>query len=200
MRKIKTLISAKPHTYHHTMIWAACCKAFFGFMRCSEFTSPSHSAYDPTVHLPFSDVAVDSRTCPTFIRLTIKQSKTDYFRQGSFIYLGKTNCEVCPVEAVLLYLSVRGATPGPLFLFNDHKPLTRAEFSSVVSCLLEELELTISHYNAHSFRIDTATSAKFAGIFNVYVKKLSRWQSDAFQIYIKPPAAKLASLSKQLAT
>ena len=59
------------------MIWAACCTAFFGFMRCGEFTSPSHSAYDPTVHLSFSDVAVDSKTCPTFIRLTIKQSKTD---------------------------------------------------------------------------------------------------------------------------
>ena len=124
MRQIKTLISAKPYTYHHTMIWAACCTAFFGFMRCGEFTLPSHSAYDPTVHLSFSDVAVDSRTCPTFIRLTIKQSKTDRFRQGRFIYLEKTNCEVCPVEAILQYLSVRGATPGPLFLSDDRKPLT----------------------------------------------------------------------------
>ena len=119
MKQIKTLISAKPYTYHHTMIWAACCAAFFGFMRCGEFTSPSHSAYDPTVHLSFSDVAVDSRTCPTFIRLTIKQSKTDRFRHGNFIYLGKMNCEVCPVEAILQYLSVRVATSGPLFLSND---------------------------------------------------------------------------------
>ena len=54
-----------------------------------QFTSPSHSAYDPTVHLSFNDAAVDSRICPTFIRLTIKQSKTDCFRQRSFIYLGK---------------------------------------------------------------------------------------------------------------
>ena len=199
MRQIKTLISAKPYTYHHTMIWAACCTAFFGFMRCGEFTSPSHSAYDPTVHLSFSDVAVDSRTCPTFIRLTIKQSKTDRFRQGRFIYLGKTNCEVCPVEAILQYLSVRGATPGPLFLSDDRKPLTRVAFCSEVSSLLEELGLTALHYNTHSFRIGAATSAKDAGISDVYVKKLGRWQSDAFQTYIKPPASKLASLSKQLA-
>ena len=127
MRKIKTLISAKPHTYHHTMIWAACCTAFFGFMRCSEFTSPSHSAYDPTIHLSFGNVSVDSRTCPTFVRLAIKQSKTDCFRQGSFIYLGKTNCEVCPVEAVLLYLSVRGTTLGPLFWLIPHVRLTKYE-------------------------------------------------------------------------
>ena len=87
----------------------------------------------------------------------------------------------------------------PLFLSNDHKPLTQAEFSSAVSCLLEELGLTASHSNIHSFRIDAATSAKDAGISDVYVKKLGRWQSDAFQTYIKPPPAKLASLSKQLA-
>lgn len=199
MRQIKSLISTKPCTYHHRMIWAACCTAFFGFLRCGEFTSPNHSAYDPTVHLSFGDVAVDDRISPSFIRLTVKQSKTDRFRRGNFIYLGKTNCEVCPVEAVLWYLSVRGAAPGPLFLSEDQKPLTRAEFNSEVSILLEDLGLQSSHYNTHSFRLGAATSAKDVGISDVYVKKLGRWRSDAFQQYIRPPASKLASFSKQLA-
>ena len=69
------------------------------------------------------------------------------------------------MEAILLYLSVRGATPGPLFLSNNCKPLTWAEFSLAVSSLLEELGLTAaSHYDTHSFRIGAATSAKDAGI------------------------------------
>ena len=56
MRQIKTLISAKPNTYH-TTIRAACCTAFFGFLCCGEFISQSHSAYNLTVHISFSDVA-----------------------------------------------------------------------------------------------------------------------------------------------
>lgn len=199
MRRIKVLISAKPGSYHSTMIWAACCTAFFGFLHCGEFTSPSHSAYDTTIHLSFKDVAVDNRNSPSFIRLTVKQSKTDRFRQGDFVYLGKTSCEVCPVVAVLLYLVVRGAAPGPLFLSENLKPLTRVEFNSAVSSLLRELGLQASQYNTHSFRIGAATSVKEAGVSDIYVKKLGRWQSDAFQQYVKPPAAKLATFSKQLA-
>ena len=164
------------------MIWAACCTAFFGFLRCGELTSPNHSTYNSTVHLSFSDLAVDNRNSPSFIRLTIKQSKTDCFRHGNFVYLGKTDCDVGPVAAILPYLSARGASPGPLFLLENQKPLTRTTFSSAVSGFLNELA---SHYNTHSFRIGAATSAKDAGISDVYVKELGRWKSDAFQHYIR---------------
>ena len=67
MRQLKQLIAGKPHGYHNTVIWAACCTAFFGFLRCGEFTSPSQSAYDPTFHLSFSDLAVDNNHSPSFI-------------------------------------------------------------------------------------------------------------------------------------
>ena len=155
-------------------------------------------AYDPRVHLSFKDLAVDNKNSPTYIRLTIKQSKTDRFRRGNFVYMGKTDCKICPVQAILQYLSARGAVPGPLFLSEDQKPLTRTMFSSAVSNLLEELGLQASLYNTHSFRIGGATSAKDAGIPDVYVKKLGRWNSDVYQQYIRPSASKLASFSKQL--
>ena len=65
----------KVHTYHHTVSWVACCTAFFGLVHCFEFTSSNNSAYDPTVHLSFSNVAsCGQQNLPTFIRLTIKQS------------------------------------------------------------------------------------------------------------------------------
>lgn len=72
MRHIKALISAKPGSYHLTIIWTACCTAFFQFLHCGEFTSPSHSAYDPTVHLSFRNVAVNKRNSPSFIKLMVK--------------------------------------------------------------------------------------------------------------------------------
>ena len=64
------------------MLWAACCTAFFGFLRVGEITAPNLDEYDSSVHLSLKDVALDSRTAPTIIWLTIKQSKTDPFRKG----------------------------------------------------------------------------------------------------------------------
>jgi len=61
-------------------LWAAACTGFFGFLRAGEFTSPT-STYDPAVHLSLSDIAVDSHSHPTLVRLRIEQSKTNPFRQ-----------------------------------------------------------------------------------------------------------------------
>ena len=72
MRQLQTLFSRKPHNYHYIMLWAACCTAFFGLLRCGEFTT--QGPYDPQVHLSFKDLAVDNKRSPTYIRLykTIK--------------------------------------------------------------------------------------------------------------------------------
>ena len=79
------------------MLWAACCLVFFGFMRVSEFTIPSHNGYDPSLHLSLQDISIDHRDNPNVLRIHIKQSKTDPFRQGVQIYLGATNTNVCPI-------------------------------------------------------------------------------------------------------
>ena len=44
--------------FDHVMVWEACCLAFFGFLRCSEFTVQA-SGFRPNVHLSVSDVQVD---------------------------------------------------------------------------------------------------------------------------------------------
>ena len=46
-------------------------------------------------------------------RSPIKQSKTDPFRQGVEIFLGRSGTIVCPVQALIQYIGVRPATPGP---------------------------------------------------------------------------------------
>ena len=89
MLKIKGALLKNPHSYHNIMMWAACCLAFFGFLRSSEFTIPSQSSYDPEVHLSIKDVAVDNRAKPWMLKVSIKQSKTDPFRQGVTLCLGK---------------------------------------------------------------------------------------------------------------
>ena len=142
------------------MIWAACCLAYFGLLRVSEFTTSSPDCFDPSTDLLLSDVALDNRASPTFIQIILKQSKGDQFRKGTKIYLGKTTHAVCPVHALVQYLAMRGGTPGPLFLFPNNKLLTRRSFSAALNEALKELRMDPRHFNTHSFRIGAATSAK----------------------------------------
>ena len=57
------------------LIWAACCLCFFAFLRAEELTVPSGSSYDPSVHSSVGDIAIDHSSRPSFMRVTIKQSK-----------------------------------------------------------------------------------------------------------------------------
>ena len=172
--------------------------AFFGFLRCSEFTVPQQDNYDSSIHLSLADIALDSRSSPQTIQVHIKQSKTDPFRQGVNIYLGRTDQYVCPARAIVAYLAIRGSKPGPLFILPDGRWLTRTIFSSAIDNILSKLHMDKGSYNTHSFRIGAATSAIEAGISDVQVKMLGRWKSDAYQRYVRTPSEELASLSKKL--
>ena len=107
------------------MLWAACCLAFFGFLRVGEIVTPSDTEFDPGANLGVGDLTVDQVAAPTIIRVSIKQSKTDPFQRGVDLFLGKSGSDLCPVSAILNYLIVRGVAPGPLFVYRDGRFLTR---------------------------------------------------------------------------
>ena len=86
--------------------------AFFGFLRAGEITVPSLKEYDPDGHLSVGDVALDSQTDPMVVRVHIKESKIDPFRKGVYVYLGRTENELCPVAAISAFLVVRGMGAG----------------------------------------------------------------------------------------
>ena len=198
MWQINAILSQQPHSYTNIMMWAACCLAFFGFLRVSEFTTPTQTAYDCTEHLSLRDIAVNSRHSPHLLRITIKQSKTDPFRKGVHLFLGKTGTQICPINAIMPYLAIRGAQAGPLFITKEGKHLTRQLFSSHLNTILEEMKIDTSKYNTHSFRIGAATSAKEAGISDAHIQMLGRWKSQAYMQYIRTPRSQLATLSKRL--
>ena len=83
------------------MLWAAATLCFFGFLRAGEITVPPDKGYDPTAHLSFSDIAVDNMANPSIMQVQIKASKTDPFRKGVSIYVGRTGNDLCPIAAML---------------------------------------------------------------------------------------------------
>ena len=180
------------------MVWAACCLSYFGLLRVSEFTTLSPNHFDPSKDLLLSDIALDNRVSPSLIQITLKQSKGDQFRKGEKIYVGRTTHAVCPVHALVQYLTRRGGAPGPLFVFSDNKWLTRESFSTALNKALEELQMDPSQFNTHSFRIGAATSAKQAGISDAHLKALGRWRSDTYQKYVRLSPQDLAEFSKPL--
>ena len=86
------------------MFWAACALAYFGFLK-----------FSPALHLVVGAVAVDSSNHPLCLRVRIKTSKTDPFRKGCLVHIGRAKPPLCAVDTILAYPARRGNAPGPLF-------------------------------------------------------------------------------------
>ena len=182
------------------MLWAASTLCFFGFMRSGEIIVPSDTTFEDSTHLTFADVAVDNLTSPSMLRVHLKASKTDPFRAGVDIVVGRAGNALCPVVAVVNYLLIRGSGPSPLFRFQDGKPLTRARLVEQVREALQRAGIDGALYSGHSFRSGAATTAAKVGVEDSAIKILGRWRSSAYQLYIKTPRHQLAAVSKQLAS
>lgn len=185
-------------TYDSEMLWAAASLCFFGFLRSGELTVPSESGYDAGAHLGVQDVSVDDLSDPQVLQIRLKASKTDPFRVGVNVFVGRTKCKLCPVAAVLSYMTKRGQSPGPLFWFSNKKPLTRSRFVTEVKEALTKAGMDSSGYSGHSFRSGAATTAAKCGQGDATIKMLGRWQSNAYQVYIKTPREQLAQVSRVL--
>ena len=196
----KNLWLRPPVNPDYIMLWAAACTGFFGFLRAGEFTVPSVGDYDPEVHLSIGDIALDSHSDPSLIRIRIKQSKTDPFRQGADIFVGATKADICPVQALVNYIAVRGTTPGPLFVFRSGTPLTRSALVTYVQAALKLAGMSPEAYTGHSFRIGAATTAAKCGVEDSLIQTLGRWKSTAYLAYIKIPPQQLAAVGQLLVT
>lgn len=181
------------------MLWAVASVCFFGIFRAGELTSPTESQYDSNTHLTFSDIAVDDKLSPSTLQIHLKASKTDPFRLGVDVFIGKAGNGLCPVRAMTEYLSRRGGSTGPLFHFKNGKFLTRCAFVARVRDAMSQQGIDPSIYSGHSFRRGAATAALDRGLGDATIKMLGRWKSDAYTRYIKTPRAQLAAYTQILA-
>lgn len=161
---LRLICSHLPASPDSCMIWAACCLGFFGFLRAGEFTVPSMEDFDPEAHLSLADIALDSHSSPSLMRVRIKQSKTDPFRKRVDIYLGRATPPLCPISAMVAFLDARGSCPGTLFRFTDGSPLSRLRLVDCVRSCLRQAGLDERAYAGHSFRIGAATTAAAKGV------------------------------------
>ena len=157
------------------MFWAACNLAYFGFLRSAEFTVTNLASYVPAIHLGVADVAVNSHSSPSCLRLRIKASKADPFCKGCFVHIGKGEFPLCAISSLLAYLTLRGDASGPLFLFRDGRPLSRALLTSWLRGILSAVGIQ-GNFSSHSFRIGATMVAARNGIPDHQIQALGQAQ------------------------
>lgn len=199
LQAIKSCWEPRAAQFDVIMLWAACCMGFFGFMRAGEFTVKSSTDMDAESCLSAQDVAVDSHSSPSMVKVHLKNSKTDPFRHGVDIFLGRTDSPLCPVAAIMAYYAIRPpAVEAPFFIFGDRTPLTRERLVAAVRQALSQAGVDSTHYSGHSFRVGAATTAARAGMSEAMIKMLGRWESAAYERYVRTPRESLAAISRQL--
>ena len=72
-----------------------CLLGYAGFMRYSEIAGLRRC---------------DIMFCESYMKLFIEKCKTDVYREGSWIYISKTESELCPVKNLILYLDIAKIT------------------------------------------------------------------------------------------
>ena len=198
--KIRQVLLTHHSDFDYIMLWAGFLICFFGFLRSGEITIPNAAAYDPAVHLNFSDISFDNASSPNIVQIRLKCSKTDPFRQGVNVHVGKTGQTLCPVSALLNYLTIRGNSPGLLFHFKDNTPLTKSRYTSKFRDFLNQAGIDGTQYAGHSFRIGAASTAAAKGVEDSLIQTLGRWKSTAYLTYVRLPPDNLAAVSHIIAT
>jgi site-specific recombinase XerD len=73
-----------------------------------------------------------------------------------------------------------------MFIHFQGKPLSSAQFASVLKKAVKAVGLNPANFSPHSFRIGAATSAAAAGTPIEKIKGMGRWRSQSVLTYIRP--------------
>ncbi len=190
LRQISAVWEAQGLSQDQVMLWAA---STVCFLRARELRLTM-----PSTQPPVEDITVDDIANPSMLKLHLKASKTDPFRKGVDVVVGRTQDKLCPIAATLAYLALRGKGPGFLFQFRDGKPLTKTRFVDAIRSALATAGLNPKDYAGHSFRIGAATTAHSRGLNDSTIQTLRRWSSSAYLVYMKTPKDQLAVFSSIL--
>ena len=113
--------------YEDLFLETAFCVAYFGFLRCGEFSSRSNT-FDPLTYFSIGDIQF--HTHERYFTLQLNRSKTDKFRKGVTLKYFATKQNICPFQTMMALLQTRNdmvaQSHDPLFITLSGEPLTRS--------------------------------------------------------------------------
>ena len=202
----------EPLTFAHLkLLWPVMCDAkeftlfsallslgFFSGMRASEYT------FDSSV--PGSEPArVGQLSFDSHIRsvtFSVARSKTK--PHGFSVTLGCSGHSICAYCSLQAYLQLRACGGYPssntaLFLFASGKPVSKLHVTNYIKSLVASLGWKPENFASHSLRVGLASTAGSLGFENWQIKKLGRWNSEAFNRYVRPSLNYDKNLASKLA-
>ena len=173
-----SLDSAVCNKYHRVLLQAMFSIAFFGLCRIGEITKQP----DGLVSLFNNQVSINS----DYLLLTIVHFKHNKAKRPIVLKIHRqVDNSICPLLAMINYLSVRPPQDGPLFCFPDGKPISRNFFTKNLKFCINFCGLDSKQYSSHSFRIGGASYLASLGLSDTQLRTMGRWDSNAFLRYIR---------------
>ena len=168
-------------SYEACLFQAVFTLAYFGLFRISELVSNSAISHANAVLK--KDVVLES---DGKIVVTLRVFKTNQMGQPVILKIpAESTSHICPVIAMQKYFQVRPSFEGPLFIHSNGSPLSRGQFSAVLSKCIYNCRAYNGLFRSHSFRIGRATQLALMGVSGDVIMKLGRWNSDAYLGYIR---------------
>ncbi|XP_053391932.1 uncharacterized protein LOC128554660 [Mercenaria mercenaria] len=177
-------------------IICACLVAFSGFMRSSEL-----------LHIKVSDI----QFYQSFMTIFVESSKTDRYRDGSWITIAKTEICLCPVVNVQKLISWATLKDDDYLFCNlihsknkyavrkNNKAMSYSNLREEFLRALKPHVKDIKKYCLHSLRSGGATVAANSGIKDRLFKRHGRWCSDSAKDgYVKDDLRERLSVSLSL--
>lgn len=168
--------------YETCLLKAACLTAYYGLLRVSEIVFTCQIQADRP--LQPADVQVVESSLALII--SIRVSKTNQAGAPTVLRIpASSNPTLCCVRAVQHYLCIRPSYSRYFFCHVNGAPLTKSQFSGILTKAIRAIGLPTQLYSSHSFRIGRATDLAAKGVSSDIIKKLGRWRSDTVERYIR---------------
>ena len=185
------------------LMWTVATLAFHGAFRIHELLCKTETEYDPDFALLTGDVKIRpgrGETEDRFLEVKLKCPKESKTGKAVVLEVYETKGTLCPVKAFERW-ECRTVTKAGLPLFRDESgtPLTGARMNRwLKERLKEHVDYRKGKFTSHSFRIGLATTMGTEGFSAADIKEAGRWSSNAYELYMKLPRVKRASVAKAI--
>ena len=178
---------------------AAVLLAFWGFFRSASYCD---SSIEKSVLRRQDICLINSAKGPRYLNVFLRKSKTIQFRSVR-VYIYENSAKLlCPVRAMHKFItstsSIRSLHPKNSLFHLPGNALTLTVFNQLLKRAVGGAGFNPIRYSSHSLRAGAATTAANCGINPYMIKKLGRWNSEAFNVYIKTPKQGILSAQCQM--
>ena len=164
-----------------------CYLAFYAFLRIGEMTTTYNRHATPPLQLYQITKLISPSGDLQAFKLTFEDFKHNYNARPFSLVLSRQPNSTCPVVLLSQYLTLRGLSPGSIFVSEGGLPVSRSVFSNRLLRACQLRGIDPSRYKGHSFRIGAASYVADRGLSDAQIRLLGRYLSNVFLRYIRVP-------------